>query len=34
MAKDPVGGMDVDEKRADATSEHKGKHIIFVQKVL
>lgn len=29
MAKDPVCGMDVDEKKAAATSEYKGKTIYF-----
>lgn len=29
MAKDPVCGMEVDEKKAAATSEHKGKTYYF-----
>ena len=29
MAKDPICGMDVDEKAAAATSTHKGKTVYF-----
>jgi len=29
MAKDPVCGMEVDEKKAAATSEHKGRTYYF-----
>jgi len=32
MAKDPVCGMDVDEKKAKATSEYKGKTYYFCSK--
>jgi len=32
MAKDTVCGMDVDEKKADATSEYKGKTYYFCAK--
>ena len=33
MAKDPVCGMDVDEKKAAATSEYKKKNYYFCEKV-
>ncbi len=32
MAKDPVCGMEVDEKKAKATSEYKGKTYYFCSK--